>query len=714
MSGSEIFFDRFTRQWATDPPLEVALSSQLIVQGPATVAGDDFRGLANIVENGSGVAVVEANGRQWSIRLLRMQHRDSMKSALAISQNIRDARDLNFSEREVVESVDPIVLLQDISELLKSSPLEKALEENAPKLRSVFYEPFTELELQPIRLPASRARRISRRAIQVLSARSEDWLRMSVSGITPRTIEALEREDVLDIYENRVAARLIDEVRLHLKSLRDFYAELTPLLQKISGPFRKMNRSANLWGDKQPDEIVRDALKTRQDEVRSLLHLTEELRDTRLYRGIPTRARVSQPIRSTNLLQQDASYRGVYSLWFAWWKSRREGAAADERHGQILAETEAFYDYCWLVTIRALVNMEYLAETVSTEIGSFTSTSPWATVGMGEVPSFDEGTFEITCTPILDPAKKSTVLVISLACEVLKYSNSEIRNIVGNISDAVEVKKNQDVLILFPGTALDFESQDAEISEAPAFSPLQARRGVGRRDLWVMAVSPLDLGSAERVERAIRWMVLREAFLAYPPVLAISGDANEAVGTQSFLEIAVDESTTEMVGIPTNNELVHLEADLGKKRRALEQKLRGDGLVEAQNIERALEQIVNTRQRLVAFNTCPVCGSSGVFEQRSNKTFEAKCRSCSSRWGLRHDPSSADRIPYLWLGEDLASLPPANEVGSWVGRDILSEPCQSLDAEYGAEVINPWTGRCTSGPVGATECLRCNRSEKIT
>lgn len=702
MTDQPPLFDRLSRQWHEVLPVTVVLSSHLILRGPVRLDGEEFRGLVCLVDNGDGESLIDSDHIHWKVRLLQGARRDTLNAALDVADRIRQLRDAASSQRELVEAVDPIILLKDISNLLRVDPIEAALADNAPQLRTAFHAPFTELEMFTLRVPAPRARRISRRATQVLAARSGDWLRMSASGITPRTVEALEREEVVDIYENRVAARLIDDVRRHLRGILSIYAELTPLMQQVVGPYRKRRRLATLWGSQEPDDGLRDALLRRRHRVESLLRLVDELRDSRLYDGVPNRSQVSQPIRMTNLLEQDPNYRGVRRLWLEWWKTRGRRASPEEQRSQQFGEAEAFFDFSWLVLCHALLDLGLGRDPVPSSDGPFAVDTAWGAVRVVQAEPFDDGAWEVTFG-----SRSSSVLVVAVACEIFKMPTADLKEALAILERSSRSRPGQDTIVLVPGSSHDVGVVDDSVLSSPMFNPLMAVEGSERGRLWLVPVSPLDLESTERVERVIRWLVLSDALLSYPPRLQMTGAARDAIGSRPFLEWLADKPVAQMLRTPSEREIAVLHQDVEQEHRRLQQQLRGAGQLGREGLADAEEQILKAREHLNELSTCPVCMAPCDIVDRSSNTFEIRCLVCLTRWGLRHDPSSSDRVPYLWLGEDLGGIPNGAEVSRWLGRDVLAEPCQSSSATYGTDVINPWTGRCTAGAQAIGGCSRC-------
>jgi len=194
--------------------------------------------------------------------------------------------------------------------------------------------------------------------------------------------------------------------------------------------------------------------------------------------------------------------------------------------------------------------------------------------------------------------------------------------------------------------------------------------------------------------------------LSYPPKISISATARQAVGPRPFMTAGRDDVEVDLTEAPTERDLLRLQHDLQQESTRLRQR-RGSGKGDAMELDAFAASFDLACNELTRIRTCPVCGSVGDLDGLSAQTFNAKCRTCSTRWGLRHDPSSEHRVPYIWIGEDLRSLPTGNGLRAWLGRDVLAEPCMSSEAEYSSDLINPWTGRCTASTTLTAVCERC-------
>lgn len=714
MSGRERFFNRFSQSWTFEQPKEGLLSSELIIRGPVVVDRTQNKDYVTLVDNGEGVAVVEFGEDKATVSLFQGERRDSLRASLEIAKRLKSLRDSSSSDAAVIREVAPIILLSNINDLLNPDLIEISLETNKAQLRGVFHAPFAELSYVAERVAAPRAKRISRRAVQVLAAHSEDWLKASGTGVTPRRIEALERDEVVDIYENRVAARLIDDVRRHLKRLLEEDQNLQVLLQEIRGSFRKTERLAYLWARQTPSEELREAQLKRRQRIRGLMVLVEEFRDSRLYVGVPQRTRVRQPIIVTNLLGQDLNYRGVRRLWEDWWKSRKIDGNPEEYRARLLDETKAFFDLTWLIVSRSLENLSTTESPITRRSGEIEFRSNWGSLCFKTINSFDDGSWELIATNKNSEQPNSSTLVVSIACQILQGTNGDVRGRVNKILRQLDTEKFQNVLICFPGTMGDVDPYKDVRELGLSLNPIAS---IGRnhpRNVWLVPISPLDLESSERVERIVRWIVISQSLLLYPVKVSTSKAVCDFVAGMSFSSVVRNGPDLEVNQFLGRKEQVRFENEIDQRIKALQSQLRGIGVAEAGALKTLKSDIRLASTQIEAWMVCPICGKEGLLEARSSHTFESKCKVCESRWGLRHDASSNHRVPFLWMGDGKADIPPGPEISKWLGRDVLAEPCHHLDSEYGSELINPCTGICTGLGSFSTECNRCFNGASIS
>lgn len=698
-------FNRLTREWSDQLP-STALSSQLIIKGPLVIDREHLSATQLLVDNDDGTVIIEAEGKRAKCALKQGDNPDSIRASLTIAANIADLLDTGFDRAEVAQEVDPLVRVADVEQLLERDRIEVAFDTNAPHLRSVCHLPFTELRFSAMRMPVDRARRISRRAIQVLASRSEDWLRVGSTGVTPRVIEALERDETVDLYENRVTARLLDSVRLHLRGLLSTYSELSPLMQTVVGPHRKRERLAQLWGLQRPDDDLRNTLRLRRLHVQKLLVLVEGLRESRLYRGVPRRARVEQPIRITNLFDDDVDYRGVRRLWAEWWHQRGHRGTPNERRSERLNEAQGFFSFAWLALAWSLTQLDEERD-IRGSVDSIEVDTPCINAQLRQSPGSESSGSWVVASRFADGGEMTNILIVAIACELLRLPERQMQRVVDELRGMSVSDDYQAMVILYPGTTHDLDALPPEVQLSAMYNA-----GVlsteGRADLWLVPISPLDLESTERIDRTLRWLILSNAFLAYPPDFPAPAFAHDILMPQTFLEQSTAGSFR-VVAPPKPEDMKQISHDVDKQRRQLLTQLRGRGQVDAERLDATHTAFQDAAARLNICIRCPTCSGPGRLEPRSAETFESTCMSCSSRWGLRHDPRSNDRVPYIWIGQDLANAPAGEDLSRWLGRDVLAEPCQHREVQLGDELINPWSGRCTAEQQRGASCARCLR-----
>ncbi|OJH33923.1 hypothetical protein [Cystobacter ferrugineus] len=108
--------------------------------------------------------------------------------------------------------VETLPLVPQIDEKAQLHPLEKEALKQLAHLQHVCHRPRLHLRVEEERLPVSQARRTPARAAAALVSHPEDWEHRTRRGIRPARILATQVEDEWNLYENRVAVRLVDHL----------------------------------------------------------------------------------------------------------------------------------------------------------------------------------------------------------------------------------------------------------------------------------------------------------------------------------------------------------------------------------------------------------------------------------------------------------------------------------------------------------------------
>lgn len=572
----------------------------------------------------------------------------------------------------------PIEALGKSVELTETS-LERALRKCLGALEAVCARPRTHLAAEEERLLVSRCRRASPRAAQVLAQHSEDWSKRTVFGVEPKRVLGYVREELHDIYENRLTLTLVehldrwlcDRVR-SLRRARDAAAQALEYDNLGGAHWRRAYRIAELWGESYDQSDLLRRVEEALSRATALRRRVLALRDSELARRLVLPRARTIHLRLTNILSNDDAYRRVAELWKAW--EDTSGTALSptpqERWEAAQATARSFDRFARLVVVRALTALGFdsAMESEGTEPpahGRMSLHAPWADL-----------TLEVQHLGLVlaVPAGGASGPLRIVALPAPLEASSSVEAWLSTLP------RDPNLLIV----ALPSEDR-ADSRARPRLRSL-GNGGDGPGPM-IMAAAPWDLESVERVARAIRWYVATALCSRFPRVVPLPPGwaapapespyvAREVGGLRCLLP--------PRSGVPAWPALaVRIQTQRGKAdgvqtRLAAETKGRSRLQLrnELQNIQEPLamdeavlaaldEAMVWTRQVL----TCPICGAATVNAGMDGPCFRAACMDCAAEWGLAR--CSADhRVPLLALGE-AAEAHDADPDRSW-GADVLA------------------------------------------
>jgi hypothetical protein len=105
---------------------------------------------------------------------------------------------------------------QKLAERARPQPLDLEIARHLQHLQHVCHKPRLHLRVEEERLPVSRARRTPVRAVAELVSHPGDWEHRTLRSIQPSRVLARQIEDEWNLYENRVAVRLVDHLLAYL------------------------------------------------------------------------------------------------------------------------------------------------------------------------------------------------------------------------------------------------------------------------------------------------------------------------------------------------------------------------------------------------------------------------------------------------------------------------------------------------------------------
>lgn len=734
-----MYRDRLTGRRVSTPPLTGTLVGRWILENDtvdvfmnsAAAAAGDF-----LVPEASGHwHVLTGEGERQTGTVARAHIPEDLEAESV--RTIGDRLDeLAKGGATWLEWIYVVPLVPGISEQVDLLPLERIIQDqrNFGALKAICWKPRTHLHVEIERAPVSKARRVPAAAASYLAAHSEDWDRPLLRGILPKRILAEVRQDQVDIYENRVVARLLDNLGAYLNRRIQLLRRLLKVFQEkedystsIGGTYQRERRMSQLWGESIDANEGRRKAEVALKDLKALKYRLMGLLGSPLYEEVPRRAHVATTLKSTNVLANDQHYRRVAELWREW---ARTGAMRTQSPAELHAEAQRLSRgldaFAMLLVVRALDTLGYEpseaagAEPISREtslsvqghrLELTVSWRPDGTIGVGV------GERELT--------------IVALSANLSAGGDERVRESLSRIRSSLDERGSRDLLVLF--LASDDGETSTEMDLLASLhnvgnDPRHALAGAG-----CLAVSPWEIGSTERVARALRWFLTSARFLDYPLKVVVPEEARDLIDLREHARwlISVDGGTSlelrtppqdyewealDVASIANAAEAKLQEARAGhqrltdelreavrrgktgslarQKRDAHEEVLRCERIAKASN--ELAERLRGAHARAIALLECPTCGRTADpardFQPRDRGSFHCECRSCGTTWGTRLC-SDGHRYATMLPSGDFVDV--VQQGAGWedkvYGCDIIALPARSSDGQWG--FVCPECGR---------------------
>ncbi len=635
-----------------------------------------------------------------------------------------------------LEWIDVVPLVPGISEQVDLLPLERLIQDqrNFGALNTICWKPRAHLHVEVERAPASKARRVPAAAASYLAAHTEDWDRPLLRGILPKRILAEVRHDQVDIYENRVAARLLDNLGAYLNRRIQLLRRLLKVFQEkedysssIGGTYQRERRMSQLWGESIDANEGRRKAEVALKDLEALKYRLMGLLGSPLYEEVPRRAHVATTLKTTNVLTNDQHYRRVAELWREW---ARTGAGRTQTPAELHAEAQRLSRgldaFAMLLAVRALDTLGYGPSDVALA----------QPISRGAALELHGHGLQLTLSwrsdgTITVGVRDRELAIVALTANLSAGGNDRVRESLRQVQTALSDRDNRDLLVLFLASDEADAPADAELLASlhtVGNDPRHARGGVG-----CLPISPWELASTERVARALRWFLSSARFLDYPLkvvvpegtrglidlgeharwITSMDGgatlelrtpphdyewealDVESIVGTaEAKLQVAMadhqrlTEELRDAVRRGKTGSLVH------QKRNAHEEVLRRERTAKAANA--LTEQLRSAHARANALLKCPTCeriaDPARDFQPRDRSSFRCECRGCGTTWGTRLCGDSHRYATMLPSGDFVNAV---QQGPGWEDRvygcDILALPARSPDGQWG--FVCPECGR---------------------
>jgi len=574
-------------------------------------------------------------------------------------------------------------LFPEINEKIHLLLLEKQLEEKWGHLETVCRRPRTYLKMEMEKLPISRSKKIAPRAIEYLASHTEDWHRRNFNSVKPKNLLCLVREDLLNIYENQVTAKLIDYlleyltrriqelnlIKAELKETIDFSHET----QQIH--WRNSRRICSLWGENFDAEI---GIRELEESLKQLNQLRQKLLgliNTDLYKAIPPQVYIPITLKRTNIFVNDQHYKYIDLLWRNWSKWQRGQLINPQQLYQQNQELyQGFSAFCLLLICKAFVGNNTTYDQGFGFNFVFNNNNCLNFEGMlGEITLnySKQNTFILQDKKIRKELHIIPLLINLTALKderkielVLDELISKINNSVNNIILYLGTKEEREVLSISLQKKLNSIKIDQNYNL-----------------LGIFPVSPLEILSVERVASGLKWWLNGQIYLSFPPLLEMNipeenllkhlQDAIEKTSNNQQFRVIKSLSTKAKDNFNIElSKLINKTESMGKLAIDMLNKL---NMIKQQNIPDQIEQLIKP------FLICPTCQNSNNeanFQLLEHQTFQCTCNNCQTTWGTKKCGKCQKNYPFI----DLQGIDPQQindnrlTLDRVLGRDILAIP----------------------------------------
>ena len=280
-------------------------------------------------------------------------------------------------ELSIINSIDDvseiIPMLRSFDEKLEINDYDEFIHEYLFHLEEICRQPAYHLSREETKVNISRAKRITVKSINHLAAHSEDWARRRIRGVEPKNILSETIEYDIQIYENKVTAKLIDKLLKYcaerilndIEVVENFKIEIDKILDDISPETDK----ENFWYKKRNRDYskISSLLETIEKSMgqlevlkRYILKIQNRLfalLTTDLYTVNKNNILSSDSIDRTNLFDNHQHYRYVKIIWNKSFSVESMNCEEIKHNNQVVIE--AYVDFSMVLIMRSLLELGF-------------------------------------------------------------------------------------------------------------------------------------------------------------------------------------------------------------------------------------------------------------------------------------------------------------------------------------------------------------------
>jgi hypothetical protein len=633
--------------------------------------------------------------------------RSTINAALKLSQVLGETP--SWQQRISTPSV--VEYINERSQILK---FDQEIAQRLLHLQMVCTNPQLSLKIEHERLQTSRARRIPARAIADLVSHPGEWESRTLSGIEPKRILSRVMEDEWNIYENRLAARLVDHLIQYLNKRVSELIGINKIIKKgqdYSNNIEKVNyrvakRITTLWG-KVFESDLQETVENNINILSVLRNKVMALLDSSLYVHVSSHF-VPTSIKSTNLFSHHPHYRQVSYLWRLWVKYGYERLEnKQELIDRRTREALSWDQFVLQLLSRATHALGWEEVPKRTEDLNQRKNQIWILQHKELPQTVMHSLIKVTVTPngiicLSSDSFQSKLKIVPICTDLSKLSENELTTFISFLDKSVTI--NEELLFVWVG--------DGSLANDLCSRTLQARLNgwTSGNKSAVMALSPMMIDAEEKISRVFfSWLSRSVYSMSYPTLIEINKH------TLNFIK---DMPKSDTFKVMSRGEYSHLLAfsPLKLKQREeierwferSEKKLNAEQSIRKKNrlaidvgpkqaLKRLKKFITQTQNIMSKYVYCPVCFANPerteFISQPSssyngeNSTWKAFCGDCFAQWTLRLCTINQCNHQYLALlpnVENSVENTRGQHLG-WedqvVGREAWALPC-SIDKDH--------------------------------
>jgi predicted RNA-binding Zn-ribbon protein involved in translation (DUF1610 family) len=552
-----------------------------------------------------------------------------------LSPTVEDSiriRFLKYSDGlEVGQSRQTLFLYDDLGNL-EMTPFEQKLDDLIHHLEAIAADPVLDLEREEYKLPVSRVKRFSSRALPELAGHSEDWLRRTFTSVVPSRLLAEVQSDCWATYENVMMVSLCRDIdnylfrRLReLSHLKGAFDEILALHvdQSIIPVFRErlLKRVGEYFDTKNSShEDAQSLVKTTRDRLSQLRLKLGSLKKRELFRRVKPRG-VTSTIHMTNLLQNHQHYRYLVGLTESLhFEKKKQEAAPDqfEASQQNLMQGVCCYTECCIR--ESLKSLGYNLRP-QTDIYEHKTKAQEVTVRVKHSEIIVE-----------ESLRHRTIRFVALPSDPAAFYE--------------ECAAKVDTVVIYPS---------ADGAGPQTRSPAQFK--AGSRSVFSIPLSPLSLYSEEMVAGILfRWLIGQELKGFPGKIEKVPGIIIQFIEDDPELSscFEIDGSTVLVFSHPSS------ELGLLAITDRYEEFCRHKRIAQ-QAVKKALNEVDIALRALAVIFSCPDCQHLQIprESQKKGKQFQLWCSNCGSiewgasndgNWFIRCDGQSAEGVAFKHYG----------------------------------------------------------------